>query len=131
MISSANKTQILNSFLENIACMSDEKYQEKIWVKALGPECDDIDDTICDFFDEDHVLKRYKEFGITEKQYELLIILRDNLRKFTDDFDIYSYKKPTEQLIQIPEWNEIVKLSKKVVQSFNYKTNNSNDTICE
>jgi len=42
--------QILNSFIENIAGMSDQEYQERVWVNGAGPECDDIDDTICDFF---------------------------------------------------------------------------------
>ena len=30
MIDSGNKTQILDSFIENIACIADEKYQERV-----------------------------------------------------------------------------------------------------
>ena len=40
----AIKKQFLDSLIHNIARLSDEKYQERVWVRAEGPECDDIDD---------------------------------------------------------------------------------------
>jgi len=118
MISDADRRQILDSFIENIAGMSDKKYQERVWVRAEGPECDDIDDTICDFFDEDYVLEKYQDFGITEKQYELLMKLHGKLRKFTDTYGVYSSEKSTEKLIVLPQWQEIRDLSKKVLKAF-------------
>lgn len=120
MINTANKKQILESFIENIACISDEKYQERVWVRAEGPECDDIDDAVCDFFDEDYILEKHKDFGITEKQYELLMALHKKLRRFTDTFGIYSPEKSTEELIQLPQWQEIRNISKKVLNAFNW-----------
>lgn len=78
-----NKKQILGGFLENIYCISDEHYQERVWVRAEGPECDDIDDTICDFFDDGGlILEKYRDFGVTEKQHELLMLLHNCLLKF-------------------------------------------------
>ena len=62
MGSIVNKKEILDSLLANIACVSDQNYQERVWVRAEVPECDDIDDTICDFFDESYVLEKYKDF---------------------------------------------------------------------
>ena len=67
MLSNEVRRQILDSFIENIAGMSDEEYKERVWVSAEGPECDDIDDTIYDFFDEDYVLEKHQDFGVTEK----------------------------------------------------------------
>lgn len=125
MISSANKKQILESFIENIAGISDEKYQERVWVRSEGSECDDIEDAVCDFFDEDYILEKYKDFGITENQYELLMILYKKLRIFTDTFGVYSPEKSTEKLIQLPQWQEIRETAKKVLEAFNIKKNQS------
>lgn len=116
------KQQILQSFIENIACISDQKYQERVWVKALGPECDDIDDTVCDFFDDgDPILEKYKEFGITQQQYELLMILRKKLDLFNDKFEIFFPEKLTEELIKKAEWKEITKAASHVLEAFNYE----------
>jgi len=121
MIRPADKKQMLDTFIKNIACISDEKYQERVWVRAEGPECDSIDDTICDFFDEDYILKKYKDFGITEIQKELLVILHEKLRIFTDTFEVYSADKSPEKLIQLPQWQEIREVSKKVLDVFDFK----------
>lgn len=116
------KQQRLYSFIENIACISDEKYQERVWVRAEGPECDDIDDTVCDFFDDGNpILAEYKDFEITESQYKLLMSLHAKLRKFTDTFGVYSPEKSTEKLIKLPQWQEIREISKKVIKAFNFK----------
>lgn len=112
----------LDEFLKNIAIIADEKYQERVWVKAEGPECNDIDDAICDFFDNHYVLKRYKDFGITEDQHQLLTKLYAKLRTFTDTFGVYSPEKSTEKLIQLPQWKEIREMSKIVLKSFDFVT---------
>ena len=119
MISDADKQQILDSFIENIACLSDKSYQERVWVRGEGPECDDIDDTIADFFDEDYVIEKYTDFKITESQYHSLIQLRNALRKFTDTFAVYSSGKSTEELIALPQWEEIRHFAKAVLKEFN------------
>lgn len=116
------KKQILESFLENVCIISDEKYQQRIWVRAEGPEFGDIDDVVCDFFDNgESILEKYKEFGINENQYNLLIELKNKLRDFTDTFGVYSPVKSTEKLIQLPRWGEIRDLARKVIIAFNYQ----------
>lgn len=115
------RQQILEEFLKNIVRLSDEKYQERVWVKAEGPECNDIDDSVCDFFDDGNpILEKYKDYGISESQYRLLMTLHEKLRKFTDAFGIYSPEKSTEKLIQLSQWQEIREISKKVLKSFNF-----------
>ena len=52
MRSCINREQILDEFLKNVACLSDKTYQEQVWVAAEGPECADIEGTVCDFFDD-------------------------------------------------------------------------------
>ena len=119
-ISDENKKQILISVLETVECISDKEYQKRVWIRGEGPECDDIDDTICDFFDEDYILEKYKDFGITKKQYELLKKLQDELRKFANTYSIYSSEKSTKKLISLPQWERIMNLAKEVLKAFDY-----------
>lgn len=117
----SSKKKILDRFIHNIVCISDEKYQERIWVRAEGPECDDIDDSVCDFFDDGNlILEKHERYGITEIQYNALMILHSKLRNFTDIFRVYSSEKSTRNLIQLPQWQEIRDISKMVLKSFNY-----------
>ena len=117
-----DRKQILEEFLNNIFRLSDEKYQERVWVKAEGPECNEIDDAVCDFFDDgDPILEEHKDFRITEHQYKLLMILHKKLRAFTDAFDVYSPYRSTEKLIQLPQWQEIRNIAKKVIRTFDFK----------
>jgi len=118
VIKDENKKEILSSFLENIGCLADPKYQERVWIRREGPECDDIDDAVCDFFDEDYILEKYKDFGITNIQIKLLLNLYEKLRTFTDSFHIYSGKRSTEQLTNLPEWAEIREIAKNVLKAF-------------
>ncbi len=116
------RKQILDEFLKNLVRLSDEQYQERVWVLAEGPECNDIDDAICDFFDDgDPILEKYKDFEITDDQYELLINLKGELRKFTDKYNVYFSYKSTKKLISYSEWQEIRNQAKKVLNSFNFK----------
>lgn len=130
-----NKSQRLNSFLENIECISDLNYQNKVWVHGQGTDFDDIEDSICDFFDDgEAILDNYQEFGISEIQYEKLINLREKLREFADTFHIYSTDQSIEELINLPEWKEIVELAKQVLIYFNKslpKTSESKKYILE
>ena len=115
-----DRRRMLKGFLENIACISDERYQAKTWIRAEGPECDDIDDSICDFFDDgDLLFKKHKDFGISEIQYKKLMLLYQKLRVFADTYDVYNPYKCTEKLIQLPQWQEIRDLAKKVLVAFN------------
>lgn len=116
------KQQRLYSFIENIAHISNEEYQERVWVRAEGPECEDIDDSLCDFFDDgDPILEEYRDFGITETQYKSLMTLREKLDNFIDKHGVFSSEKSTENLIKLPGWKEIREMSKNVLKLFNYQ----------
>ncbi len=117
MINDARKKQSLDCFIENIARMSDKEYQERVWVRAEGPECDNIDENIGHFFDEDYVLKKYKDFGITEIQYKSLMKLREKLDNFIDEHGVQDL---AEKLINLPEWEEIRETAKNILKLFNY-----------
>jgi len=116
-----DRKQILEAFLENISRMTDKDYQERVWVRVEGPECDDIDETIAYFFEEDALIDNYQDFDINETQLTALRVLHKNLRTFTDTYGIYSPFKSTKKLINMPEWEKIMEMAKEVLEEFHYK----------
>lgn len=115
-----NRKEVLKNFLRNIEGISNEEYQRRVWIRGEGPECDDFDETVCYFFDlGEPILKKYKEYGITDSQYHLLL-------KFRNEFDAFcrgpalKYYLPQE-FIDIPEWGKIMEMAKEVLKAFNYQ----------
>ncbi len=110
------KEQILNSFLENLAGISDKEYQKRVWIRAEGPECDDFDEAVCDFFDlGDYIFNDYKSYGITKDQYKVLV-------KFRHAFEVFSDENNWPQdFIDTPEWEEIMNMAKDVLKAFYYQ----------
>jgi hypothetical protein len=96
--------QILDSFIENINCISDEKYQEKYGYE-LKVQSDDIDDTVSDFSMK-ITFRKLQEFGITESQQKAWC----NYTKATNihrQFWSLLARKTTEKLIKLPEWQKL------------------------
>ena len=111
-----HRKQVLESVLETIHCISDRDYQKRIWIQGKGPEVDDFDETCCNFFDiGDPMLSDYKNFGITENQYQVLKRFRDQFRGFSDKNDW------PEEFIDTPEWEKVTEMAKEVLQAFDYK----------
>ncbi len=114
-----DRNQILNSVLDTIAGISDKEYQKRIWIRGEGPECDDFDETCCNFFgDGDPLIDNYKEFGISEDQYKVLVKFRDNFEVFCAGPALEYYL--TQNFIDIPEWSKIMEEAKEVLVAFNY-----------
>lgn len=115
-----NRKQILNNFIENIHGISDKEYQKRVWVRGEGPECDDFTETICHFFDDgDPILKKYKEYSITKKQYKLLCKLRNLIESFLDTVPEIVHEET--EILPNPKWHKIQKMAKEVLEVFNYK----------
>lgn len=113
-----DRKQIMETFIRIIDHISDKEYQKRIWVLGEGPECDDFDETICHFFEEgDDILENYKDFGITDKQYQLLIKFRDAFESFSDENNW-----PAE-FIDTPEWDKIMEMAKNVLKAFGFHKN--------
>jgi hypothetical protein len=120
MLTNENKKYILNEHLRNIYHISDKEYQRRIWIRGEGPECDDFDETCCHFFDDgDPILENYKDFGITESQYQILKNFRKQFRTFSDE------NNWPHKFIETPEWATIMNLAKDVLKAFNYSKTRS------
>jgi hypothetical protein len=107
---------ILSEFLRTVLHISDKEYQKRIWIRGEGPEVDDFDETVCYFFQiGDGILDEYKDFGISEDQYQIL-------KKFRNEFEIFSDENDWPQnFIDTPEWARIMEMAKEVLKAFNYK----------
>jgi len=114
-----NRKQILEGFIEVFTRISNEEYQKRIWVRGKGPECDDFTEIVCQFFDiGEPVLDNYKNFNISDSQYDLLI-------KFRDEFETFRVGPGRnylpEQFLESPEWKKIIELAKEVLEAFHYQ----------
>jgi len=111
-----NRKQVVEGVLQNIYCISNKAYQKRIWIEGSGPECDDFDEAVNDFFgDGDPILENYQDYGLSQSQYQLLKKFRDKFRAFSDENDF------PEEFIDTPEWAKIMDLAKNVLKAFNYQ----------
>lgn len=95
--------------------MFNKEYQKRVWILGEGPECDDFDETYCNFFGGgDPLIENYKDFGITDSQYYLLKKFRDAFRDFSDENDF------PKLFIDTPEWGKITEMAKEVLRAFNF-----------
>lgn len=78
-----DKKQIMKTFIRAISHVADIAYQKRVWVEGRGPECETFDDFTNYFFDEAAaILKKYRDFDITENQFSILLKFRDSLENF-------------------------------------------------
>ena len=118
MMNDLNRKKIVRELLDTVYGVSSREYQERVWLKGLGPECDSYDETICNFFDTaKDVIKNYKEFKLTE--YE-----RDVLEEFWnvfDKFDNSEYRRYFEKdFIYTPQWEYVMKKAQGVIKAFKF-----------
>lgn len=115
-ISNEDKRQILKGFIDIFTRIASKEYQRRIWVNGEGPEVDDFDETVNDFFIEcDSILENYKDFGITDNQYQILNKFRDHFIKFSDE------NNWPQEFIDTPEWEKITEMAKEILKVFDYK----------
>ena len=116
------KIEFVKEFLYIVDIISDKAYQERVWIRAEGPECYDKSEAYNDFFDlGEPIIDEFMEYELTDTQYKLIVELRNKLNEFTTNCELVKPYRSDEELINLPEWQEIRDLAKKVCKSFNYK----------
>lgn len=111
-----NRKAILDNFLDNITNISDREYQKRVWIRAEGPECDDLSETICEFCDGVRIIfTDYKNYNITDAQYRLMLELRNEFKAF------YNTHYDPSEFIYSPEWEKIMQMAKNVLIAFNFQ----------
>jgi hypothetical protein len=110
-----DRKQIMEFFLRILNNITDIEYQKRVWIRGEGPECDDFDETVCNFDqDGDGIIEDYKDFGLTEEQRQLLI----EFRKLFVNF--YTKNDYPEEFINTREWGKVMAMAKDVLKAFNY-----------
>lgn len=116
----------LQNLIDTINSIADSEYQDRVWVKGLGPEVDSYTETICYFFDEvEFILSNYKKYEISETQYQLILQLRDLVEAFSDE--VTGIADPKTEILPNPEWHKIQELAKKVLEAFDYHKDRDKD----
>jgi hypothetical protein len=108
----------LDILLNYVYGISSREYQERVWIKALGPQCDSYDETVCEFFDTAaDVIKNYKLYKLTEYQ-------RDVLEEFWNVFDKFHYSDVNtfleQDFIYTPQWEYVMKKAQDVIKAFKF-----------
>jgi hypothetical protein len=112
------KTTILNNHLETISGIADREYQERVWIRGEGPECDDYTESICHFFDDgDPIIENYQDYEITNNQLSELIKFRTALDKFSSEVKYHL----GPDFLHTPEWTKVTLMAKEVLQAFGYQ----------
>lgn len=121
MLTNEEKKQILAFFLEIIEGISNKDYQRRIWILGEGPEVDDFTETTCHFFEEgDSIIEKYADFGITTKQYKILLQFRNEFNTFVKGPRPGGYLP--QEFINTAEWTKMTNMAKDVLKAFNYPT---------
>lgn len=112
MLTEDNRKDILNSFLETIKSISDVEYQRRAWIRGEPPGTD-FDETVNNYsLDAEGILEHYKDFEITEIEFQIL-------KKFDEQFrDFYGKNNWPQEFIDTPEWERIMNLAKDVLKAF-------------
>lgn len=103
----------LNNLLETVSSISNKDYQVRTWINGMGPECDDFIETTIFFNDYcDRVISKYKDYGVSDRQYFSILKFKKIYEDFSDDH--YS----EEDFIDSPEWAYVMNEAKKLLQEF-------------
>ena len=57
---------------------------------------------------------------LSETDFSGCLCIHEKLREFTDSQEVYYPNKSTDNLIKMPQWEEIRGLAKDVLQAFNF-----------
>ena len=110
------KSKLFDVFLDLVKKIGDPFYQERVWVKHLGPECDCFAHTTCKFFDVYEVFeadyeKGGKDYGISKQWFALI---QELFQKFKE----YALIAPDEDvtIVKDPKWQEVRTLAQHVYE---------------
>ncbi len=107
----------LHHILSVVRTVSDATYQERVWIRGEGPECDSLTETYCNFFDDydiDGFLSHCtKNELISPQQLTALREVRDAMDAFEFDSD-----QPDEVTLRDLRWEHIRKVAQSALAAF-------------
>lgn len=106
----------LSGLLSTIREIGDKSFQERIWLEGSGPEVSSYEEVMCRLFD-DYALSsvidaEWRALGLTERQREGLILLRDALDVFGSE--VSGTPEPS-RILNDPRWVSVRDLARKTL----------------
>jgi len=115
---SMKNNKILINYLEIISGIADREYQERVWIRGEGPECDDYTESICHFFDDgDPIISNYEAYEITKTQLDSLVKLREVIREFNSSVRL----DLGPDFLYSVEWVNVTLMAQQVMKAFGYQ----------
>lgn len=105
---------IKNFLVSVIKEISDQEFQERIWLRGEGPEISSADELFCNFFDDiniEEVMKNYKKYEISNSQLNLLQKLYKLMREYSDNSPI---TLDPIVVLSDPKWQKIREFANEV-----------------
>jgi hypothetical protein len=118
-MSEESRKNVLNNVLHRVLGVSDKEYQKRVWIKGIGPECDDFDETSEYILgDGPAILEEAKHLRFTDYQYNSLKTFIDEYEAFGDNPSLGCCMP--ELFLDTPEWTKITELAAEVIKAFDY-----------
>ena len=110
---------IREAIIDCLFNFADKKYQERIWIKGLGPECDSYTESYIMFFEEFELIEDrnyipFEEYMISNQELEALRGFAKHLKEFEDEYGWMIDK----EIIHHPEWSKIQNHALQVLKIF-------------
>jgi hypothetical protein len=113
----AERDYILKELQRDIFHISDKEYQQRVWIRGEGPECDNFDEVVCRYSNTmDSIFEEHEAYGISEIQLSLLKEFHKEFKKFWQENDL------PQLFIDTPEWTKITEMAQNILKIFG-KTN--------
>lgn len=101
---------------------SSKEYQDRVWVKGLGPEVSSYEEAMCKLFDDLGFSRlidvEWRQVGLNESQIAELKKFREKLLNF--DKDVPEIPRPKD-IIERSSWNQICECASKALESLELK----------
>jgi len=88
---------------------SDKEFQERVWARGEGPECDSFGESVCDTDLIDNVVEKYQDYDITKEQKNLL-------KELVQKIENYDEPETDAELVKDPKWHEVREFAKYVYE---------------
>lgn len=92
--------------------ISDKEFQERVWIKGLGPEVSSYTETMSRLYDD------FKFDFFLESNLGFSVLLRNQLKDLNTKLNNYVDKDSDKEILEDQNWLEITECAKKIVSMF-------------
>ena len=104
---------------ECVKPLSDPSFQERVWLKGLGPEVSSIDEAITSFLERCEIFIEYadQQEGLQKEHIKMLRDLYDKVDDYRCSHLGVADDKEVERVLSDPKWHKIQHEAKAVYEA--------------